>query len=101
MLKNAVPVPEYILMSDSMYERCEPGLRACSVPIEQELEGLGTTTSYFVDLKGIALDPVPVPKPTLLARVRETLGVIRRCFPRVVGIRKLRASERAEGPLPN
>jgi class 3 adenylate cyclase len=95
MLKNTVPVPEYILMSESMYERCEPGLRARSVPIDQELEGLGTTTSYFVDLEGIALEPVPVPKPTFSARVSETAGVMGRCCLRVVGIRKLRAPDRA------
>ncbi|MFL5939997.1 MAG: DUF2652 domain-containing protein, partial [Gaiellaceae bacterium] len=95
MLKNDVPVPEYILMSEAMYEQCDAGLRQRSIRIEQDLEGLGQMTSYFVDLEGIALEPEPIPDPTLPARFHETLGLIGRCFPRVIGLRKLRAPDRA------
>jgi len=95
MLKNDVPVPEYILMSEPMYEQCDADLRDRSTSIEQHLEGLGAVTSYFVDLDGIALEPGPAARPTLPARFHETLGVVGRCFPRVVGLRKLRAADRA------
>jgi len=95
MLKNSVPVPEHFLMSESIYEACDPGLRERAVRIDQELEGLGTMKAYFVDLDGIALEPAPTPNPTFAARLGETLGVIGRCSPRVAGIRKLRAPDRA------
>jgi hypothetical protein len=94
MLKNTVPVREYLLMSDSIYERCEPALRERSEQIDQELEGIGTATSYFVDLETIALEPPSLPEPTFLERIRETVGVGIRCFPREIGIRRFRAPDR-------
>jgi Protein of unknown function (DUF2652) len=90
MLKNPVSVPEYMLISESLYEQCEPELQAQAVRVELELEGLGSMTSYFVDLDTVALPVPPLPQPTLLSRFRETAGVGLRCFPRVVGIRRLR-----------
>jgi hypothetical protein len=96
MLKNSVPVPEYILLSDTMYERCEAALRETSVPIDLELEGVGPMKSHFVDLDTLATGPPPaLPEATFPARIRETGGVMMRCFPRVVGIRKFRAPDRA------
>ncbi|HEX7311678.1 MAG TPA: DUF2652 domain-containing protein [Gaiellaceae bacterium] len=97
MLKNTVPVREYILMSDSIYACCTSALRERSVPIGQELEGVGRVTSYFVDLEPIALETPAPPDPTFLERVSETVGVGLRCFPREIGIRKLRAPDRASG----
>ncbi|MFL6015532.1 MAG: DUF2652 domain-containing protein [Gaiellaceae bacterium] len=94
MLKNPVSVPEYMLISESLYEQCEPELRAQAVRVELELEGLGSMTSYFVDLGTVALAVPQLPQPTLLSRFRETAGVGLRCFPRVVGIRRLQ--ERVE-----
>ena len=90
MLKNPVSVPEYTLMSESLYEQCEPELQAQAVRVELELEGLGSMTSYFIDLDKVALAVPPLPQPALLSRIRETAGVGLRCFPRVVGIRRLR-----------
>jgi hypothetical protein len=81
MLKNPVSVPEYMLMSESLYEQCEPELRTHAVRVELELEGLGSMTSYFVDLDKVALAVPPLPQPTLLSRVRETAGVGLRSFP--------------------
>jgi hypothetical protein len=89
MLKNPVSVPEYMLMSESLYEHCESDLQAQAVRVELQLEGLGSMTSYFVDLDKVALAIPPLPEPTLLGRLRETAGVGLRSFPRVVGIRRL------------
>ena len=96
MLKNTVPVPEYILISDSIYEQCDPALRERSTPVDQELEGIGTITAHFIDLDTIALEPPASLEPTFLSRLRETVGVGLRCLPREVGIRKLRAQDRTE-----
>jgi hypothetical protein len=49
-------------------------------------------TLYFVDLDRIAFEFPPIPEPTIRSRVQETMGVIMRCFPRVVGIRRLRSA---------
>jgi len=96
MLKNAVPVEEYVLMSDSVYERCDPWVQERSLRIDQELEGLGRMTSHFVVLHEIALEPLLLERATALERLRETLGVIARCFPRVVGLRTFRAPGRTD-----
>ncbi|OLE36350.1 MAG: hypothetical protein AUG48_07640 [Actinobacteria bacterium 13_1_20CM_3_68_9] len=90
MLKNAVPVPEYVLMTEPLYEQCEDQIRVGARMIEEDLDGLGPTSPYFVDLDRIALDPSPPPKPTLPRRLGETMGVALRGFPTVVGLRRSR-----------
>lgn len=72
MLKNTVPPPQYVLMSEPIYELSEPELRARAVRFEQELEGLGAMPVYFVDIANLALELPPAPEPTLRGRIRET-----------------------------
>lgn len=100
MLKSDVPVEEYVLMSNSVYERCGPHCREQIVQTNQEIEGVGVMTSFFVDLNGIAHEPTVPEHPSLPARLRETGGVIVRCFPRVVGIRRFRAPDRVDATDP-
>jgi hypothetical protein len=94
MLKNAVQAPEYLLMTETLVDRCEADVRQSASRIEQELEGLGRANLYLVDLEGSSLQPLPPPKPTLSRRLGETVGVALRGFPTVVG---LRGSRRAPG----
>ncbi|MDQ2982637.1 MAG: DUF2652 domain-containing protein [Actinomycetota bacterium] len=96
MLKNTVPVPEYILMSEAVYEQCDPEIRERAVGIEQDLEGLGTQSLHFVDLDGIALEAPPAPEATLPGRLKETVGVVARGMPALLGLRRRRSS--AETP---
>jgi hypothetical protein len=96
MLKNAVPVDEYVLMSDSVYEQCDPWLQERSSRIDQELEGVGPMTAHFIGLGEIALEPLVLEKATTSDRLGETLGLIGRCFPRVVGLRRFRAPDRSQ-----
>src|SRR5205814_10537963 len=58
MLKNSVPVPEYLLVSEPLYERGDPTITERANAIEEEFEGLGETRVYFVDMGEIA-DSVP------------------------------------------
>src|ERR671934_2646064 len=76
LLKNTVPVPEYVLFSADLYSGDD------ATPLEQELEGLGPVQTYFVPL-----EPAPdaVPEQGLPARLGETLGVIGRGLPYLVG----------------
>ncbi|MGB9186070.1 MAG: DUF2652 domain-containing protein, partial [Solirubrobacteraceae bacterium] len=55
MLKNAVPAPEYLLMTESLVQQCGDDVRQGASTIQQELEGLGSANLYFVDLAGFAL----------------------------------------------
>jgi hypothetical protein len=88
MLKSAVPDPEYVLMSEPLYRQLDPELRARAVPIDQELEGLGTVPLYFVPLDELPVQLPAAPNPKLAARIRETVGLGVRAFPRVIGLRR-------------
>jgi hypothetical protein len=43
---------------------------------------------YFVDLEAIAHELPPQPKPTLARKLTETLGVMTRTLPALLGIRR-------------
>jgi hypothetical protein len=69
MLKNNVPVAEYLLMSDTVYAQCDTALREQLIPIDQQLEGVGSMTGHFIDLESSAREPPPaLPDPNLLER---------------------------------
>ena len=86
MLKNSVPVPEYLLVSDAVYERLEPALRERSTRITEELEGIGETELHFVDLGELAGE-IPEPEPSVAGRVRETATVLGRGMPYLLGLK--------------
>jgi len=90
MLKNTVPVPEYVLMTESLLEHCGADITAGTSEIEQELEGLGPARLFFVDLERLALERPPPPKPTLPGRLGETMGVVFRGLPAMLGLRRSR-----------
>jgi hypothetical protein len=88
MLKNTVPVAEYVLMSEPLYLRLEPELRERAVRVEQELEGLGEMPLYFMGFDALPIELPPVPEPRLPARLRETIDFGLRAFPRLLGVRR-------------
>jgi len=87
MLKSTVPTGEYVLMSEPLHRQLDPELRERAVLIEQELEGLGRVPLHFVPLGELPIETPAVPRPTLAARVRETVGFGLRAFPRMIGLR--------------
>jgi hypothetical protein len=95
MLKNAVPAPECLLMTESLVDRCGADIRQGASRIEQELEGLGQASLYFMDLGEFALQRPPPPKPTLPRRLGETMGVGFRSLPAVLGLRRSRRAPEA------
>jgi hypothetical protein len=90
MLKNDVPAPEYLLMTESLADQSAVDVRQGASRIEQELEGLGPASLYFVDLAELALPRAPAPKATFPRRLGETIGVALRGAPAVLGLRKPR-----------
>ncbi len=54
MLKNEVPVPEYVLMTDPVLGKLAPELRRFAHGLEHEFEGMGRTTTHYIDLNEIA-----------------------------------------------
>ena len=90
MLKNTVPLSEYILLSEPLFSVSDEHMRTHSRPLAQEFEGLGPVQTYFVDMKDVATDLPPKPQITRLGQLRENWGVALRSLPYLLGIRKPR-----------
>jgi hypothetical protein len=90
MLKNTVPIPEYLLLSEAVFRRVDDRVRNRGQALEQELEGLGIVPTYFIDLAEIAGDAQPEPEVTALGRFRENLGVVLRSLPYWLGLKRPR-----------
>lgn len=77
LLKNSVPAPEYVLLSEDLYRSGE------SPPdhmqeISQELEGIGPVRTYFVEVQELAGPHPPVPDPSWSQRLGATAGILGR-----------------------
>jgi len=91
MLKNSVPVPEYVLMTEPVFDRCRPHLAAHAVPIEQELEGLGSHRLHYVDIETIA-EPAasPAPPARWVRKALHLAALDARSIPYLVGLKQSR-----------
>ena len=95
MLKNPVQVPEYVLFSEELH-----GLRAGALPVPgqevlQDLEGIGPTRSYFVDVADLPDATPPPADPSLLTRLGKTLSVAGAGMPYMLGLRRGRRTSAA------
>jgi uncharacterized protein DUF2652 len=82
LLKNTVPVPEYVLFSEELYRGGD------AIPLDQELEGLGRVKAYFIDLSNLAETLPPAPAAPLPKRLGETLRVVGRSTPYLLGLKR-------------
>ena len=85
LLKNAVPVPEYVLVSEELYRGdgaapSEPAMQE----LTQELEGIGSVRTYFMDVGDIAAPLAALPDPSWPRRIGGTLGMVGRGLPHIV-----------------
>ena len=88
MLKNEVPVPEYLLVTEPVHAMLEPSLRARAARFDLELDDLGTTPAYYVDLADCA-DALPPPRKLRpLPRLVRHLRLALRTLPYELGLRK-------------
>ena len=54
LLKNGVPLTEYVLMSEPVHAGVAPVVQQVARESSEELEGIGATRTYYVDLNDIA-----------------------------------------------
>ena len=92
MLKTAVPVSEYLLLTDSLFDASDGTVRAQSRGIEDDLPGLGPAAMHWIDLGEVPSPPPPTPRVTLRAQIRENGGVIWRSLPYLLGLRRPRVA---------
>jgi uncharacterized protein DUF2652 len=88
MLKNDVPVTEYLLMTPPVHERIDRSMRERASSHAQELDDLGPTDLFYVDLERYVGEVPPAPKLTLLQRLARHTRLALRTLPEFVGLRE-------------
>ncbi|HJZ83221.1 MAG TPA: DUF2652 domain-containing protein [Pyrinomonadaceae bacterium] len=88
MLKNDVPVTEYLLMTEPVLSRLDDSTRSLAAPLQMELEGLGQADAFFVDLEQYAGDVPAQPPGSFPVRFWLTMKIGVRSIPFVIGLRK-------------
>ncbi|MBA3407017.1 MAG: DUF2652 domain-containing protein, partial [Solirubrobacterales bacterium] len=89
LLKNAVPVPEYVLLSEDLYRSGSAAAPDHQVhEITLDLEGIGSVSTYFVEVSELAGTVAPVPDPSGLRRLGVTLGMVGRGLPYALRVRR-------------
>jgi Protein of unknown function (DUF2652) len=88
LLKNSVPVPEYVLLSDALYRTGEAGLPDPVHEVSHDLEGIGPVRTYFVEVENLVGTIPPPPDLSVLARVGETVGLVGRGLPYMLRLRR-------------
>lgn len=63
LLKNSVPISEYVLMSEPVFDRLDAELKPLGKAITEDLEGLGAVKTLYIDFADLATH-----KPVLVQR---------------------------------
>ncbi len=88
MLKNEVPVSEYVLMTEPVYRGLDAEVRGHAKAIEHDFEGIGKTPTWYVDLNAIAAHLPQALRRSGPGRVWEQVKKIARTTPYWVGWKK-------------
>lgn len=88
LLKNAVPLPEYLLLTDPVYQKLDPAWQARAAALCIDLEDLGPTPSWYLELGPSTDRPAAPVKLSTLKRLARHLRLIGRTLPFLVGSRK-------------
>jgi hypothetical protein len=87
LLKNDVPVTEYMLMTEPVHACLEPELQLHARPIAHDLEGLGPTPGFYIDLGEIS-DKSPIVAPSSFwAKLTAWFKMTWRSIPYFLGFR--------------
>jgi class 3 adenylate cyclase len=86
LLKNDVPIPEYVLMTEPVHRRVDATLRERAQALALELADIGPTDAFYVDLERYAGEVPAAPKLPLAARILRHARLTFRSFPRLVGL---------------
>ncbi len=72
MLKNLVPVAEYVLMTDPVAECLDEPMRQLCTPLTHVFDGIGETSTHYIDLAALHV-PVAAPERSFLRRLGATM----------------------------
>lgn len=88
MLKNDVPIPEYMLMTEPVHERIDASMRDRSARHALELDDLGSMSTFYVDLERYVGEVPATPRLPMGARLARHLKLSVRSLPSMLGMRK-------------
>lgn len=89
LLKNAVPVPEYVLLTEELYRMGEASVPGEVGEITPELEGIGAVRAFFVDVADLA-EPLALPAPSWRTRLGSTFLAVGQGLPYMLGAKQSR-----------
>jgi hypothetical protein len=92
MLKNPVPVAEYVLVSEELYRSEASALPEPVQEIEQDLEGIGSARAYFVEVEALAGPLSEGSEPSLGGRLGATVSILGRGLPYMLRLRRTHVS---------
>ena len=89
LVKNSVPVAEYVLLSEQLHHGASATAPASpGHEISMDLEGIGPVKTYFVEVSDLAAPIHPPPGPSGLQRLGGTLGMVGRGLPYALRLRR-------------
>ena len=88
MLKNNVPVPEYLLMTEPLFNALHEDIRKFGRTSREELEGIGDAELRYLDLAEVANAIPPVLVPSKWRALRNWLRLTFRSLPYMLGLKK-------------
>ena len=86
LLKNDVPVPEYLLMTEPVHRRVGSAMRDRASALALLLPELGQTDTFYVDLERYVGEVPPSPKLSLASRILRHAKLTARSLPRLLGL---------------
>lgn len=88
LLKNSVPVSEYVLMSDALHEQLAPSLGSEASQLDEDLEGIGPQRTFYVELDTLTGPHEVTVTPSFLAKFVGWLRMTFKTLPYMIGARK-------------
>lgn len=96
LLKNPVPIPEYVLLSEELYASGDASLSDSVHEVSPELEGIGTVRAYFVDVGDLDGTLPPLPGPSWRGRLGRTFAAAGLGLPYQLGLKRHRRTVPAQ-----
>jgi class 3 adenylate cyclase len=87
LLKNSVPIREYALVSEPVFEHLDEALKAQAHAQQETLEGLGEVTTRYVDLTQVTVPP-PAAQPSRLRAWLHWVRLTWRSLPYFLGLKQ-------------
>ena len=95
LLKNSVPIPEYVLLSEELYSTERAAVPEPVQQITPELEGIGTVRAYFVDVAALDDSAPPLASPSWRTRLGNTFSAVGQGLPYMLGVKQPRRPRHA------